>query len=580
MNGQHSFDTIPDLENQGNNTLKKKENEITQSTETIPVSSEDLGKNIEDIETKIGDLNKSKDSVADEIQELRKEMIGDSAIPPLDEDPHSIRVAKDKVSELENKHQEYSSHQEKLKKENISPVVEAKLALDKMPEGKQGIVLGVGDNTKLWASKGWKTLDIDPATGADMITDVNYLENVAKAHSQDFLFAEAIKFDPHGKDGAAHARLLQQANKALKMDGSFIIKTASFENYNDPSITVPEKNSFLELLTKHGFETVVEAGEPHRRDGNKMVQEITYYAKKTGEGFDPERTIKVVVERPPLEKEIANPESIKDQEKPTDPEDVKGWTDKTFYERLGISKTATEEEVSKAFRTLSKKYHPDTVSGDETLRANYEEVQKLIAEAAITLGNSSDRAKYDSKNPSLETVFQQESKPKYPFQEKENTPRPQEAVTPEVRDFVEYLNRPEQSLLFDVENIKQRMDGLAALGVSREKIREFVEPVVFRNFENVMKNKMLFDMFENHVVDIKNQIKTYEKLGVSQDRLINSAETLVIDSLVKDLNNGKMFLTPPDKIKQKINSKVNALNGLGFNKDKIMKVLESNGFDN
>ncbi len=63
MNGQHSFDTIPEVEKPGNGNLEKKENEIIQPTETAAVSVDDLGKNIEDIETKIGDLNKSKDSV-------------------------------------------------------------------------------------------------------------------------------------------------------------------------------------------------------------------------------------------------------------------------------------------------------------------------------------------------------------------------------------------------------------------------------------------------------------------------------------------------------------------------------------
>ena len=46
-----------------------------------------------------------------------------------------------------------------------------------------------------------------------------------------------------------------------------------------------------------------------------------------------------------------------------------------YYEVLGISKTATEEEIKKAFRTTAKKYHPDMHPGDKECEEKFKEAQ-------------------------------------------------------------------------------------------------------------------------------------------------------------------------------------------------------------
>lgn len=61
------------------------------------------------------------------------------------------------------------------------------------------------------------------------------------------------------------------------------------------------------------------------------------------------------------------------------------------YEVLGVSKSATAEEVNKAYRKLSKKYHPDRNPGDKEADAKYKEVQA----AHDVLGDEKKRAQYD-----------------------------------------------------------------------------------------------------------------------------------------------------------------------------------------
>lgn len=59
-----------------------------------------------------------------------------------------------------------------------------------------------------------------------------------------------------------------------------------------------------------------------------------------------------------------------------------------FYEILGISKNAPQDEIKKAYRTLSKKYHPDMKSGSD-------EKFKEVTEAYEVLSDENKRAQYD-----------------------------------------------------------------------------------------------------------------------------------------------------------------------------------------
>ncbi len=66
-------------------------------------------------------------------------------------------------------------------------------------------------------------------------------------------------------------------------------------------------------------------------------------------------------------------------------------TQKDYYAILGVSRTATQEEIKKAYRRLALKYHPDKNPGD----AEAEERFKEVNEAYHVLGDPSKRAQYD-----------------------------------------------------------------------------------------------------------------------------------------------------------------------------------------
>lgn len=68
-----------------------------------------------------------------------------------------------------------------------------------------------------------------------------------------------------------------------------------------------------------------------------------------------------------------------------------------YYEVLGVSKTATPEEIKKAYRKKAIQYHPDKNPGDKEAEEKFKEA----AEAYDVLSDSEKRAKYDQFGHSM-----------------------------------------------------------------------------------------------------------------------------------------------------------------------------------
>ena len=68
-----------------------------------------------------------------------------------------------------------------------------------------------------------------------------------------------------------------------------------------------------------------------------------------------------------------------------------GMAKRDYYEVLGVSKNASDDEIKKAYRKLAVKYHPDKNPGDKEAEAKFKEIN----EAHDVLSDKQKRARYD-----------------------------------------------------------------------------------------------------------------------------------------------------------------------------------------
>src|SRR6266513_4013991 len=64
---------------------------------------------------------------------------------------------------------------------------------------------------------------------------------------------------------------------------------------------------------------------------------------------------------------------------------------KDYYEVLGVPRTASQKEISAAFRKLARKHHPDLNAGDKQAEMRFKE----ISEAHEVLSDNKKRKLYD-----------------------------------------------------------------------------------------------------------------------------------------------------------------------------------------
>src|SRR6202049_1947629 len=64
---------------------------------------------------------------------------------------------------------------------------------------------------------------------------------------------------------------------------------------------------------------------------------------------------------------------------------------KDYYEVLGVTRTATQKEITSSFRKLARKHHPDLNAGDKQAEVRFKE----ISQAHDVLSDAKKRSLYD-----------------------------------------------------------------------------------------------------------------------------------------------------------------------------------------
>ncbi len=241
-------------------------------------------------------------------------------------------------------------------------------------------------------------------------------------------------------------------------------------------------------------------------------------------------------------------------------ENIEEWSGKSFLERLNLQPDATPEEIKKAFRRLSLKYHPDKVSNDEELRKNYGKVQQLLGEAYNEL---SGRTKKSIGGDDA------------PFQWRRNTNEFNQFNEVEVvKLLVEEISN--DLIIYSCESVAKKvrgeMDELIHYGVSNETILKSVEKLFLEKFPVEVSQHIKHAGFTELHQSIKNSLGAMVGIGIKRDELLMKIHNVVIDGFVYE--NSKPYLLPVDSLIDSSNDMISEVSEFGIPREKFTNAIE------
>jgi curved DNA-binding protein CbpA len=193
-------------------------------------------------------------------------------------------------------------------------------------------------------------------------------------------------------------------------------------------------------------------------------------------------------------------------------ENVASWESKNFYDRLGVSRDATKDEIKAALRALSLKYHPDRAGEDEDVRKNYEEVTKLINEAKATIADPDRadlRAQYDQKLNSGSFASD--------LSDFRSTPRASDKPAWAENAGDVFAGWDPKSKESPVANDKEKKEMLASLAIK-------VEMILDRDFNHHLKDS-----------EVEKEIYKVTKRGISEQEATEAVKEVRVNYFVKKL---------------------------------------------